>query len=216
MKWFQHLTDSHNNPKTRNLIRQFGCEGYGFLCICREIIGKYGEKYRLKPEKDWKNLLIEATKMDEEKIDDILKFLATNKDIDCKALEMGDLYIPKLREYGDEYTKRLRRESDQAPNKVVLHYITLQDITRHYITVRCLDEKTLSKDDYGRYGKAIKNLFVRAKEDVVLVKEAITWQSKQGYDWTLETVLKKFPDFLRSKNPEVAAKSLAERLGLDD
>lgn len=213
MKWFQHLTDSHNNPKTRNLIRQFGCEGYGILFICREIVGKYGDKFRLKSEKNWKNLLKEATLIDDKKIDEVLNFLATNKDICHKALEIGDLYIPKMKEYSDNWTKKLQRNYEVTTSQVPLHNITLQDITKHYITIKGWGEKSLSKEDYARYGKAIKNLYIRSNQDANLVKRAISWISKQGYDWTLETVLKKFPDFLKVADKEKEISEMEALIG---
>ena len=195
MKWFQHYADSHSNPKVRNLIRQKGCEGYGFLQICREIVCKYGEKYRLKPEKCWKNLLIEASLLEESTIDELLLIFAENKDIDCKSLEKGDLYIPQMKEYASNWEKRLQSNYGVT---TAIDKITLDKIRLHYITLKGWLQSDLSKDDYARMGKAIKGLFVRANKDSELVCRAISWVSQQGYEWTLETALKKFPDFLRA------------------
>jgi len=64
----------------------------------------------------------------------------------------------------------------------------------------------LLSDIYRRHGKSAKKLFLLAK-DVNLAKRALIWVSdwarNKGLDWTIETVLKKYPDFIQSKRPDV-------------
>lgn len=76
----------------------------------------------------------------------------------------------------------------------------IDKIRKEYIKKKKWEEKDLYPDDYARMGKAIKTLYLKAKGDVERVCQAIDWVSRQGYcDWTLETVIKKWQDFLKAE-----------------
>lgn len=49
MKWFKHDCQSHNDEKIRDLIHEFGTEGYGVYMIILELIGEKIDK-QLQPE----------------------------------------------------------------------------------------------------------------------------------------------------------------------
>lgn len=51
------------------------------------------------------------------------------------------------------------------------------------------------KHHFARHAKAAKKLQEVAPNDW---KKAMEWQSKQAYSWTIETVIKKYPDYLKS------------------
>lgn len=198
MKWFQHYSDSHGNLKFRPLLKKYGLEGYGLAWVCRELVAKEGKNHRLRAEKDWKGALKEITGLPLDRIEVQLAYQAELDLIDRKALESGDLYIPKLKEYSDDYTKKIRRMSVHSTDDVRLDNITLHNIRLEYIGAKKLRLEDFSNDDYARTGKAIKVLLFRAKGDVDLVKEAIRWASKQGWcDWTLETIIRRWPDFMK-------------------
>jgi len=194
MKWFQHLTDSHGNGKMRQILRKHGLEGYAFCWICRELVGKEGENYRLRAEKDWKMTLKEVTKLEDKVIDEYLGYLAEIKAINPKSLQIGDLHIPKMREYSDNWTKKLQRSSVVDTEKVSTDKITLDKITLHYITTKGFDQKLLNKEDWRRYYSAASRLFSKAGslEQAIC---CIDYMSNQDYTWTLETAVKKYPEY---------------------
>ena len=77
----------------------------------------------------------------------------------------------------------------------------IDKIRREYIALKGWQSQTLSKDFFGRSGRAIKQLLLLG--DVDTVTRSLQWVSKRGYcDWTLETCIKKFPDFLASKKTD--------------
>jgi phage replication O-like protein O len=84
----------------------------------------------------------------------------------------------------------------------ILPYI--QKIIRVYKEIKGYDNQPeWDKHHYKRHSAPASQLYGVAGEDW---EEAMRWVSKQGYcDWTLETVIKKFPDFQRHKNTSATA-----------
>jgi hypothetical protein len=161
-------------------------------------VAREGKNCRIKAEKDWKGALKDITGLLSDRIESLLAYQAEIGLIDRKALEKGDLYIPKLKEYGDDYSKKLRRVSVQCPDIVRPDNITLHNIRTKYIEIKGLRLQDFSSDDYQRTGRAINMLLAKASGNADLVKAAIDWAPKQGWcDWTLETIVKRWPDFMK-------------------
>lgn len=120
MKWFKHDTDAHTSLKLQAVIEKFGLEAYGYYWVCDELVGKEGENFKLKPEKNWKIYMRKFVGIEIEKQEIFLEFFAEINLIDKKALKLGSLFIPKLGERADEYTKRVRRVSEQDTDNVPL------------------------------------------------------------------------------------------------
>jgi len=70
-------------------------------------------------------------------------------------------------------------------------------IRDHYVKVKKWDPEGLASDDYARIHKTIKVLLLKAKGDIKKITDAIDWQSTHEYDWTIETVAKKWMDFIK-------------------
>lgn len=205
MKWFRHNVDSHINLKHRDLMVEFGLEGYAIYWICLEFIAHQGHNYRLNGSKSWKKALLAVSNIECQKLEKILYKMGELNLICHKSLEKGDLYIPKMKEYSDEYTKRIRRISEQGADKVSLQYNTLQDITIHYITKKgwygeASKNKDLMNELFKRNVSPIKKLYILAQGDKNRVLEAIDWFGglcdKKGLSWTIETIIKWYPEFL--------------------
>jgi len=56
--------------------------------------------------------------------------------------------------------------------------------------------KELKGNEYGRVRKAIKRMIDENDRTPSQVIGCIQWINKQGYNWTMETVEKKMPDYL--------------------
>ena len=114
--------------------------GYGFCWVCRELVARDGNNYRISAERQWKETLCEDTFLSMELVEEMLKYQAEIDLIDRKALEEGDLYIPKMKDYGDEWSKRLQREERVTPKKLLIRYETehndtIRDIYTHWNTL---------------------------------------------------------------------------------
>lgn len=118
MKWFQHQSDSYSNLKHQELIESFGIEGYGMWWVCCELVAQQGEEYRIKNGKNWKKAIKHITKLDAERIEEILSFMAQINLIDKKWLNREVLAIPKMAEYSDDYTKKIQRVSGHNTDNV--------------------------------------------------------------------------------------------------
>lgn len=74
-------------------------------------------------------------------------------------------------------------------------------ILQPYLQAKNISTKDLSGSDWGRLTNAVKKLLKRTNDDK-LVCAAIEWTNndatKRGYQWTLETVDKKWLDFIAS------------------
>lgn len=206
MKYIKHLTDSHSNDKMRLILRKHGLEGIAVCWICRELVAKDGERYRIKAEKDWKTTLVEITKLTTERIDEMLAYQAEVKAISIKALQDGDLYIPKLREYTDEYTKQLRREYEakelgitgERIKMIIMHYVKAQGWNGNV-----QNNPALLGDIFKRNTKRVKELIFLVKDDEVIFK-AISKMAgdynTKGISWTLETVIKHLADLTKDSD----------------
>jgi hypothetical protein len=76
----------------------------------------------------------------------------------------------------------------------------IDKIRIEYIRAVGIEEDHLKSDDYGRIHKAIKNLVIKAdhKDDLVIAGiHWITEISAGKWSWTLETLLKKWPEFMK-------------------
>lgn len=77
-------------------------------------------------------------------------------------------------------------------------------------------DQTLITAIYKRNGRVVKELLAVAKDDEKLVEEAMLWLAealeKKDLNWTLETVLKWFPEFLVKGKKSEALKRLEQLL----
>ena len=120
MKWFKHHSDAHNNLKFQRLFNDFGSEGYGLFWICVELVAREGTNYRISAKKDWISYLQKFSGIEKERVKKILVLFGELNLVDKKALNKGDLYLPKLRERVDEYTEKVGRKSRQGRDNVPL------------------------------------------------------------------------------------------------
>ena len=208
MKWFKHDVDMHTDFRMIELIQKHGAEGYAVWNLCLEFLGKEGEKlasenrkFQLNSGKNWKNHIQRVANLDNKKVEEILETLAELKLICHKSLKRGALYSVGFEKRADDYTTRkLRTMSEQDTNNVHLEKNRLDKIRIEYIKAIGLEESHLKTDDYGRIHKAIKNLVIKADQKDDLVIAGIHWITEISagkWSWTLETLLKKWPEFMK-------------------
>jgi len=109
MKWFQHLSTAYTDIALKEIIAEYGMEGYGFYWICCELVAQQGKNYRFPSKLKWKKTLKLVSTLPEPKIDELLQRFAELNLISQKALKNGALSIPKMRKYSDNYTKYPQR-----------------------------------------------------------------------------------------------------------
>ena len=202
MKWFKHLTESHTNFKHRKIVLENGIEAYGVYWVCVELVGQQGKNFCINTEEDWKSALVDITKLNWERLEKYLISFSKANLICPKSLKNGGLAIPKMKEYADEYSTRVARE---YPDSVGVDKIRIDKIREEYIKLKGWDLKTLSSNDFSRTAKAIKTLLLRTKGEVEPILKGLAWISKQNYEWTLETLDKKWLDFMKPEKPQGAA-----------
>lgn len=215
MKWFQHQTHSHTDLALRVVIAEYGLEGYGFYWICCELVGQQGDKYRLNGVKGWLKALKDISKLSEDKIKSILDKFSSLELICRKSLKKGELYIPKMSKYSDDYTKQLRRRFEvgsdnirQEENRIDKN--RLDRVIQEYITLRnwqssLKDNPSLLTDIYKRNCKAAKNLLLLATNDEQVLQAMRTMANDykaKNLTWTLETVIKHYPDLIKPRQPQ--------------
>ena len=124
------------------------------------------------------------------------KIVVRNKQLKFKNFKQLHNYIYKEKENSIGILKDFYKHS---PNKVNL-FLIISNIISFFITTKGLREEDVDMRERNRYGHRIKEILIKAKGDDRLVKDAIKWVSQQGYnDYTLETVDKKWPEFMAHK-----------------
>lgn len=145
----------------------------------------------------------------ESKIGDCINEIKTNFP---KFRENKGFYF--FREWGNRCNwivrKELRGNSEGTPKEAIeknrIDKKRLDIIRLKYIRLKGWNEKDLMPDDYARIHKAIKALLIKAKT-TERVLQALNWVAKQNYDnWTMETVVKKFPDAIKPICPKCKGK----------
>lgn len=83
----------------------------------------------------------------------------------------------------------------------------IDKIREEYNIIKGLDLKNYFPDDFARTAKAIKTLINKAGNKDELVLKALRWMATQRYEWTLETLVKKWADFMKVEElPEIERK----------
>ena len=91
--------------------------------------------------------------------------------------------------------------------------IRIDKIRIEYVGLKGFDLKNFSSDDFGRTAKAIKSLLIKSDHKDDLVIQSLKWASEKKWcDWTLETVLRKWADFMKDQKRDYMPPSLK---GLD-
>lgn len=138
------------------------------------------------------------TNLSNDKIKENIKLIQQNFP---KFVETNNFY--RFREWSNRCNwinkKELRGSAEGTPEDGV-DKIRKEKIRKEYIRVKEFDISTFQSDDYSRMNKAINTLYAKAKKDAEVVCAGLEWLSKQGYEWTLETLIKKWPDFMKFHN----------------
>ena len=104
MKWYQHQTNSRNDPKVKSLIAKFGMQGYGLYHLVNEIIAeKIEDNPRCILEYSNEILALEANM----KVEDVIKILDFAVSVKLLTQVNFDEYQNlKVKKYCDNWTKR--------------------------------------------------------------------------------------------------------------
>lgn len=209
MKWFKHDTDMHTDLKIQNLIEKHGAEGYAIFNLCLEMVGKEGTKGKIDGRLRWKQLICKVVGWsDNGKLESIINSMAELGLICSKSLKYGNLHIPKFTKRADDYTMRkLRTNSEYSTDNVHLDKNRIDKIRIEYAKLRGLDINNFQSDDFARTAKAIKTLVIKSKFNDNLVIKSIAWAANQTWcDWTLETIIRRWPDFMKNYKPRKVPK----------
>lgn len=207
MKWFKHDVDMHSDLKVQLLMEKHGLEGYGIYNICLEMVGKEGIKGKIDGQLRWIQLLCKMIGWsNEDKIREILSTMAELKLICPKSFKYGNLYIPKFLKRADDYTlRKLRTNSEHSTDNVHLEEKRIdkkriEEIITFYGSKKGMvfkEKDSLYWQYFKRNGRAAKALLTLC--DVEPAKKAIigigTLLEKMGKDWSLETIVKWYPDY---------------------
>ena len=203
----------HTDLKIQTLIEKHGLEGYAVWNLCLEMVGKEGMRGRIDGRLRWIEALLKVdTRLVEGRLKEIINSLAEIGLVCPKALKYGNLLIPKFTKRADDYTKRLLRiKTEGSTDNIPLHYNTLHNITKQYITLQGLDE--VVKDNKQIYStilktncKAIKTLVLLAGGEELAIRAtkyvADLARNKGWSEWTMQAVVNHYPEFLKHKRPE--------------
>lgn len=215
MKWFKHDCDMHTDLKIQALMEKYKADGYLVWCLCLELVGKEGQRGILNSKSGWQNGLLKvASWLDKGSLEDILKYMVELELINSKSFNYGNLYIPKFVKRADDYTRRqIRTNYGQTTDNVLVEENRIdknriEEIIREYIRVKNYPtilsngekDKGLINSIYKRNCKVAKELAVISNGDIPKVLKVMAWFGgicdKKGLSWSLETILKWYPEYL--------------------
>ena len=117
-----------------------------------------------------------------------------------KVLFHKDFYYVKgFKELHNWVVPKELPENSHGTPKEAVDKIRIDKIRKEYINIKGWDIKNLFPDDFARTAKAIKLLIHKAQGNDSLVTEGLRWMSKQRYEWTLETLVKHWADFMKAR-----------------
>lgn len=199
MKWFSHDVDASADLRIVRLEELYKNDGYAVFFKCLELVGDQGSGGKLKFEELPKSLIAKRCNVAEEKLDDILNYMGKVDLCSDSHLRKGVLCFPKLLKRADDYAKRLKRKSVQSTNT---DSEDRKEITTYFIQQKGYDVSGWTPGDWARLGKGIKDLIIRSDYNKNQCIEAISWISSKNYEWTLETLIRKYPDFLKERKSD--------------
>ena len=163
------------------------------LLLCALYENKVSRKYEILRE-------LLRTRNSEEELNHTFEEIKAN--FPKVLLHKDFYYIKGFKEHHNWVVpKELPENSEGTPKDapIKINKEQLNKIRLEYIRLKGWNEKDLQSDDYARIHHAIKQLIVKAKTDELCVS-AMQWVSQQKYcDWTMETVVKKYPEFKKQK-----------------
>jgi len=113
--------------------------------------------------------------------------------------KLGDIWAKHGRIYG----VRIKKEKPKKKGTVDLG--SLRNVVTQYVNLKgwVLDNKDLQQDVFKRNGAPAKKLITLCQGDVELAFKSMAWckefHANQGLEWRLDTVVKSFPEFMKSK-----------------
>jgi len=118
IKWFKHETDSKDSEKLKDVIAEFGYEGYGWYWRIMEIVaGKMDETRRCHYEQtvsEWCSNL----KVKQKKLSLFLELIKNQFNIKLVYHEKKlRIEIPNLLKKRDDYSRKSGQKSDTLPKK---------------------------------------------------------------------------------------------------
>lgn len=119
MRWFKHMTRSHNDESLCRLMDEYGLEGYGAYWIVLETIAAQCDKFNKTSitlsVKNWRKIVPFAPQK-------LTKWLAFAQQLTLFCVEIRQNLItvscPKLLKYRDEYSERKAKKSGECRDNI--------------------------------------------------------------------------------------------------
>jgi len=208
--YFPHDYHARHDPKLERLFLTMGYEGLGIYWCLIEMLYEQGGKILLTDIP----LYAKEPKLYQH-IDNVINnFSLFGNDGQCfwstsvlKRLQFREeksqkSSISALKRWGNANAMPTQCEGNaikERKGKEIKEKHRIDKIRLVYTTLKNHSLANYASNDFARTGKAIVELINRAKDNDALVLEALEWISEQKFEWTLETLNKKWVDFMAYK-----------------
>ncbi|CAK0754979.1 hypothetical protein CCP3SC15_2010001 [Gammaproteobacteria bacterium] len=133
MRWFKHMTDSHDDEKLAALLAEHGLEAYGLWWLIVEKVAKQipkdGARHEVSyPVSSWLRLTgmyhHKRFRIYVQSMHDLRLISAQSPNNLCtiSGLSQKDVLtisVPNVLKFRDEYTKKSRQNTDKLPSKII-------------------------------------------------------------------------------------------------
>lgn len=107
MKWFKHESGAHNDEKVRELIHEFGCEGYGVYMVVLELVAEKIDDGLSPLIYISDRVLREKCRVSRQKVSKILSFLDRKTMVFSKLIRKNwEISCPNMLNRLDNWTKK--------------------------------------------------------------------------------------------------------------
>jgi hypothetical protein len=119
MRWFKHISNSHNDEILSELMDEFGAEGYGVWWLILEKIAQLMDESDRTSARFSVKVWANSAKVSAKKFQNIVTFLEKKQRFSLKR-DGNYLTIdcPKLLKYRDEWTERLSKKAKKTPEQL--------------------------------------------------------------------------------------------------
>lgn len=119
MKWFKHDSGAHNDEKMRELIHEFGCEGYGVYMVMLELVAEKLDEGLSPLIVISERVLREKCRVSHRKLVKILSFFDQKTLIYSKIIKRNwEISCPNMLNRLDNWTRKLSSHYE-VPTKQV-------------------------------------------------------------------------------------------------
>lgn len=96
------------------------------------------------------------------------------------------------------YIRKEKKNEEKQEEEQPVSLASLREVVNYFFSLKSISDESWIKSEYSRYARVAKKLLKIANYDITAVltkiRHGAQYFESKGLDWTLETILKRWPD----------------------